>query len=134
MTPSRGPDARIDAYLVRRGVASHLAGIGLDGLIGRWGAVADEVSTGYAGDLDEYLNDLDLRQILDDAVAAVAETRGGLLARLRDVDTRFVAHTRPVDTHLWGAAGRGDANRSWWYFRVPLRMSEEMAEDLAQWR
>lgn len=130
MTPSSGPDARIDAYLLRRGVASHLVGIGLDGLIARWGAVVDEVSTGYAGDLDEYLNDLDLRQILDDAVAAVVETRGPLLDRLRDADARFVAHTRAVATHLWGTAGRGDVRRNWWYFRVPLRMPEELAEDL----
>lgn len=124
-------DRPIDAYLTRRGVADHLIGVGLSGLIGRWSAVVDEVSSEYPCGLDDYLNDLDLRQILSDVIAAVAETRGPLLTRLRDVDARFLASTVPVEVNLWGTAGRGDARRSWWYFRVPLRMSGELAEDLA---
>ncbi len=131
MSRANDPDTRIDAYLTRRGVADHLIGVGLDGLISRWDTVVGEVASGYTGGLDEYLNDLDLRQILGDVIAAVAETRGPLLARLREVDGRFVVATRPVDANLWGAAGRGDAHRSWWYFRVPLQDSGELSEDLA---
>ncbi len=124
-------DERVDRYLTGSGAGTHLLGLGMDGLIARWEAIADEVAAGYRLGLDDYLNDLDLRQILDGAVAAVAETRGPLLARLRSADARFRAATRPVDDSLWGAAAPGDRHRTWWYFRVPLRASGEMAEDLA---
>ena len=69
-------DERVDRYLTGSGAGTHLLGLGMDGLIARWEAIADEVAAGYRLGLDDYLNDLDLRQILAGAVAAVAETRG----------------------------------------------------------
>lgn len=123
-------DERIDAALRRRGVADHLIGVGLDGLIDRWETVVSGVARGDTGGLDEYLNDLDLRDIIGDVVTAVAESRGPLLARLRDVDARFRAVTTAVPDNLWGSSASGDPHRTWWYYRVPVTPSPDLQNDL----
>ncbi len=124
------PDARIDAYLCARGAGDHLQGLGLAGLVARWEVVVADVGRGATGDLDDYLNDLDLRRIIRDVLVAVVDTRGPLLARLRVADGRFTEITRPVDENLWGPSGPGDPRTTPWYFRVPLHPSAELAEDL----
>jgi len=128
-------DSRIDEWLAGRDAGSHLVGLGLEGLIARWEATADDIEAGRTGDLDEYLNDLDLRRLIDEVLTALPDTRGPLLRRLRAADGRVREATVPVEECLWGAAAAArhgwNRRRQWWYHAVPRRLSEDLAEDLA---
>ncbi len=135
MTPTRDPqDTRIDTWLDARGAGAHLVGLGLAGLVARWEAVVAEVASGSVLGLDDYLNDLDLRQMLHELLATMPDTRAPLIRRLRDADRRLAAATRPVASNLWGdgtAARRGWTPRvNWWYHAVPRAMGDELTDDL----
>lgn len=108
---------------------------GLDGLVAAWDRVVSEVENGYALGLDDYLNDLDGRQLAEDALAVAApEDRMAAQRRLRVTDDRMKAAVRPVERCLWGdgvADGEGwTPERNWWYFSVPRAPAGQLAEDL----
>lgn len=90
----------------------------LDRLLDRWAHIVAEIESGYSLTFDDYLNDLDLRHGLralpdDDARRDV----------LRELDTRFKAHSYPSGTCVWGdenADAEGwDRERDWYYWRLP---------------
>ena len=76
--------------------------------------------------LDDYLNDLDVRQLIEDAWdhAGAAERRA-LEPRLIAADERMRALVHPVAECLWGdrvARREGwSAEANWWYFSLPRR-------------
>jgi hypothetical protein len=117
-------------YLNMRGCAQHLCEGGLEGLVARWEAFADEVAGSYALGLDDYLNDLDLRDILEGALA-VAEGPAARAARRRTTaaDQRFRGATEDCEP-LWGPGGGRGASKAWWYGRKPSAPGPELAEDL----
>jgi hypothetical protein len=117
-------------YLEKRGCAQHLCKGGLEGLVARWEAFVDEVAAGYALGLDDYLNDLDLRDILEGALGAAGGS-GAKAARRRTAatDERFRGATAEC-APLWNGGGEGAAPKAWWYGRRPLHPGDELAEDL----
>ena len=58
-------DAEVNRKLSERGVAAHLRSEGRAGLIQRWRSFIEELESGYRGGLDDYRNDLDLREIIE---------------------------------------------------------------------
>lgn len=119
-------------YLEKRGCAAHLCEGGLAGLVDRWEAIVEEVRSGYALGLEDYLNDLDLRGILQGALA-VAGGAGANRFRQRTAaaDSRFLEGTvecRP----LWGAARQHAGDAPWWTRRRPRHPGEELAADLGR--
>ncbi len=131
MTPQPDP---VHTYLVSRGCAPLVVRRGLAGLLEQWAAVVAQAERGRDASLDEWLNDMDLRDIMAGALAAAApRDRRAASARLDDADGRFMAITEPCDC-LWGDAV-ADTNRwrpewQWWYFRRPLQPGPLMKEDL----
>jgi hypothetical protein len=115
-------------YLEKRGCARHLRDGGLEGLVARWESFVDELAGGYALGLDDYLNDLDLRDILEGALA-VAGGSGARSARRRTAasDERFRGATVEC-APLWGETGERAAAVPWWYRRRPLNPGEELRE------
>ena len=96
---------------------------GLDGLVDSWSRTAAEVEAGEATWVwEEWLNDLDAREILQDLLDAVPESRVGL-GRIGDADTRFRRGTVETEECQWGDenADRNGWTRqtSWWYWRRP---------------
>ena len=86
-------------------------------LIERWERIA--AGPVALGD-DDWLNDLDVRQLLHDLGL---RERAPYRDRLRAADARFRAATLPVRTCLWGeenAHRHGwTRRRNWWYYRIP---------------
>ena len=114
-------------FLKRRGCPPHVVAGGLEALLTAWEKTASAVARGYGLGLDEYLNDVDGREILDAALSA-AETseRNALLPRLEAADRMIRRHLKPAGPCLWGdeeALERGwTRERNWWYFRRPRRL------------
>lgn len=86
-------------------------------LVRRWERIA---ARPVALDDDDWLNDLDVRQLLHEHdPAELVPYR----ERVRLADQRFRAATQRVDACLWGAANAErhgwTPRRNWWYWRAP---------------
>jgi len=122
-------------FLKERGCPDDVVAGGLEGLVATWEHTVSQVEAGYPLGLDDYLNDLDGRQLLEDALdEAPAGTAAALRGRVEAADARMRRHVNRVDECLWGervaAAERWDADRNWWYFAVPRQPAGMLREDL----
>jgi hypothetical protein len=118
------------------GCEDHVVQAGLAGLVEAWEKAVAQVEAGYPLGLDDYLNDMDGRQIL---VAALDQAGGpaaeaALANRVRAADTRMRKVVRQVDECLWGdpvADAEGwTPDENWWYFSLPRAPGPELREDL----
>lgn len=121
--------------LRRRGAPDALVAAGLGGLVEAWERFAGEVATGYRLGLDDYLNDLDLRQLLEEAWGAATDAeRAKWAARRAAADRRAREAMVPAERCLWGADVARyhgwDPGREWWYFMRPRRAGARLASDL----
>lgn len=127
-------DDPIRRFLRARGAADHVVDGGLEGLVADWEGTAERVERGYALGLDDYLNDLDARQIIEVVLSAMPEPDGPLLTRLRAADERMRRATVPAGRCVWGDPPSRDPTaerRNWWYFLVPRNPGPELARELA---
>lgn len=126
-------DDQLRRFLRARGVADHVVEGGLHGLVGAWERVVAAVETGYPLGMEDYLNDLDVRQIIEVVVSAMPTSDGSLLDRLRAADARMRAATVPALRCVWGdSASSLTERRNWWYFVIPRHPGEELAAGLAR--
>lgn len=127
---------RVTEALRARGVAEHVMQGGLEGLVEAWERFAAALERGYPGGLDEWLNDVDVRDILDEALRAASDDeRRALRRRVRLADRRVRDQLVPAGRCLWGAnnaAKHGwNSGRQWWYFLEPKAMNAELAREIA---
>ncbi len=112
-------------YLERRGARADLVTGGAAGLVRHWEQIVEDVERGYQLTLDDYRNDLDLRDLLAGALAAAtADERESLTARVEAADRAFRDATEP------GRPIRNDTPH-WWYRRRPRAMGSALRKDLA---
>lgn len=133
-TQQRARDA-VGRYLADRGVSAGVRSRGLSGIIAQWEAIARRAAR-YDLTLDDWLNDLDLRDIIAGALAVAPESEPRELhARMDRADDLFRAATVASAHSLWGTAGDvangQDPVRQWWYFRRPAHPGQTMLADLA---
>jgi len=118
-------------YLLERGVRSDLVDGGLAGLVVRWERIADEVARGYQLTLDDYVNDMDVRDIIAGALAvARPDDRQAVEAALAGADQKLLSATIPSPS-LQNLENPPNSAR-WWYVRRPRRAGPALTEDLAQ--
>jgi len=123
-------------FLRERGAAAHVIQGGLEGLLRGWEQTVQTVGDGYPLDtLDDYLNDLDGRQILAEALpVAPREDAERMRARLAAADARFRSLAQPTARCLWGeraAATHGwTPDGSWWYWSRPRRAGAELSREI----
>ena len=127
----------VRAYLEERGVPPELVAGGLDGLVDRWSDIVDEVEDGYPLPLDDYLNDMDLRDVLADALKlASSDVARPTVERLKLVDARMRAAS-VVTGCLWGEDvekdDKLDPSRQWWYYQHPCELNDELEAELDAW-
>lgn len=99
----------------------------------RWAQVVEEVERGYSLTFDDYLNDVDLRQLIARTVRGVPPSVRDAFAGLRDelhaLDMRFIAATEPTGHCIWGDSIAEDEGWSpdgeWWYYRQPMDRPED---------
>ena len=120
-----------------RGSAAHVIEGGLPGLLDDWENLGSVVEEGYALGLDDYLNDLDVRQLLADALAVAPLKESVAYAeRLQRADEQMQALLAPVEVCLWGdevAEEEGwTARNNWWYFSRPRHGDPDFLAELAE--
>ena len=123
----RDPHDPVARYLAERGVSTGLRDAGLRGIVAKWDAIASR-GEHYDLTLDDWLNDLDLRDIIAGAMSVAPEhERQVVQSILARADDRFrratVESPRPLVT---GA----DRAAQWWYLRHPARPGAGMRDDL----
>ena len=123
------------AYLKSRGCPPHVVAAGLAGLLDYWRDTATAIRAGYNLTLDDYLNDMDARQLIDDTLPHTTP-RGHkqAIVRLYEIDESVRPHLRPIDKCLWGPKAEADNNwtpdQNWWYFSLPKSPGPQLVTDL----
>lgn len=125
----------VSDFLKKRGCPERVVRGGLMGLVEIWENTVAQVVEGYGLELDDYLNDMDGRQLLEEALAIAPENDKGMCAaRLRKADSRMKKAVVPAGRCLWGdevAEAEGWSSRkNWWYFVKPLKASGELLAEI----
>jgi hypothetical protein len=118
------PADPVTEFLLTRGCSEQVVREGFPGLLGRWESIAQDVAAGYDFAMEDYLNDLDARQILAEALPHVAVAwLAEFQARLDAADELFRKHTTEIPECLWGDENAFEMNwtpsANWWYYRIP---------------
>ncbi len=125
------PEEAVRAFLRERGLADEILAEGAEGFVARWEQAArDAERERYPFGIEDWLNELDGRQVLHELQAAVPGALGeGLAARLDEADARVQAATVVAGECLWGdalAARMGwRPAHEWWYWRTPHAVVED---------
>jgi len=135
MTETDEVEARVRHYLEARGCADFVVKGGLSGLIDRWEETTASIERGYDGLLDEYLNDMDLRDILADALEVVAlPDESSFRQRVGIADAR-VRRATVACGPIWGRdvaeSEAMDPALQWWYFVRPATPNDDLRQELA---
>jgi hypothetical protein len=104
----------------------------LSDLVDLWERVASRAAT-YSLTLDDWLNDLDVRDIIARQLATASEfQRAEVASGLAKADDEFRAGTREAVRSLWGETAGRDHDRElhWWFFRYPSSPGGEIRSDL----
>ena len=113
--------------LKKHGASEPVVRGGLEGLVVKWEKTANDVAGGYKFDLDNYLNDVDVRQLIDDVLNNVPGQSPELLKRIEGADELMRRSTNRSKC-VWGGAAASregwSAEKNWWYFGVPKELSE----------
>jgi len=116
----------LEEFLREEGASEAVVQGGLEVLLAGWERTVAAVESGYPGDYEDYLGDLDGRQLLAQALERVSKVQVAAVSeRLRALDDRMRAATTPVARCLWGMIVADEEGWSpddnWWYFGRPLR-------------
>ena len=113
-------------FLGKKGCPEPVLDGGLPGLVENWEQVVEEVRKGYALTLDDYLNDLDGRQMIEEALQIAPEAeREKMRERVGRADKKMRGLIEPAGKCLWGSevaeAEGWTPEKNWWYFSRPLK-------------
>ena len=130
------PQDSVRAFLQERGCPQTVVRRGLRGLVERWEQTVQEIRAGYRLGIDDYLNDMDGRQLIEEILRTVpAAGTPSLIRRVRDADAMLRPLLQPAPRCLWGmeaAAQHGwTPDRQWWYFQQPKSPGDELTDDLS---
>ncbi|HTR96776.1 MAG TPA: hypothetical protein VMH61_02645 [Candidatus Acidoferrales bacterium] len=126
-----GEAARV--FLRERGLADEVVEAGTEGLIARWEQAARETERErYPFGIEDWLNELDGRQLIAELAAAVpGAVAGAQAARLDEADRRLRAATEMAGACVWGEAlatrMRWQPATQWWYWRLPRVVDDDFS-------
>jgi hypothetical protein len=106
-------------------------------LIDQWAEFTGDLELkGYNFDFDNWLNDVDVRELILEALPMFSrEELGDHALKLDQADKAFMTGTRDFKKCVWG---KGTARKekwtpqeNWWYFRTPSRSNAQLEDELA---
>src|SRR5260370_40281689 len=106
-------------------------------LIDQWSTFAVELERkDYTFDLDNWRNDVDVRELIFEALPMFSrEEMADHALKLAEADRTFMAETRDFKKSVWGhGTARKEkwrAKENWWYFRSPHRSNAQLEDELA---
>ncbi len=124
-------------FLRARGCPEDVVTAGLEGRVADWERTVDQVRHGYPLGLDDYLNDMDNRQLLEELIALIPEEVPTVaLTRIEKADRAMKELLAPSDECIWGDAiaelEGWTAADTWWYFHLPRSPGAQMREELEE--
>jgi len=130
-----GPNDPVREFLRRSGAPYSVVAQGLRGLVENWERVVNQVVQGYNLTFDDYLNDMDGRQLLANALElAPEEIRNAFLPRVYDADRRIRLNLVSAGGCLWGGIvaeeERWSEETHWWYFERPRNPGPRLRAEL----
>ena len=108
----------------------------LQELIDQWAEFTADLAKGYSFDLDNWLNDVDVRELIVEALPMFSrEEMGDHALKLDQADQAFQAATRDFKKCVWGKGTarkeKWTAQKNWWYFRTPMSSNPQLEDELA---
>jgi hypothetical protein len=105
-------------------------------LLDRWKQVIDQCRSDYSAGLDDYTNDLSVREIVQEILDADrSKTLISLRSIVADLDDRFRGSTIELQQPIFAPSRVGRAqDRLFFYFRIPSSPGSEMTQDLIRMR
>ena len=106
-------------------------------LIDQWSTFTTELERkDYTFDLDNWRNDVDVRELILEALPMFSrEEMGDHALKLDNADKAFMTNTRDFKRCVWGHGiqkkEKWTAQKNWWYFRSPLRSNAQLEDELA---
>jgi hypothetical protein len=98
-------------------------------LLDLWAEFVNDVETGYSDSGNEYINDLSIRDLIDELLANLpSDTAASIKDVVKPLDTRFGSATKPSSR-----IGSGKAPKQDWWFRLPKRVGGQFETDLRDW-
>jgi hypothetical protein len=108
----------------------------LEGLLGYWESLVQAVEEGYDLTFEDYVNDMDLRDVLQGVLeVASLDERRKAEQRLTGLDKRFRDLTVECPPIVGEKAAREDGHdptEDWWYFRRPKKPAPDFEEELRE--
>ena len=106
-------------------------------LIDQWAEFTGDLERkDYTFDLDNWRNDVDVRELILEALPMFSrEEMGDHALKLDAADRAFTAATRDFKRCVWGHGTarkeKWTAQKNWWYFRTPTRSNAQLEDELA---
>jgi len=106
-------------------------------LVDQWAEFAGGLERNdYTFDLDNWRNDVDVRELILEALPMFSrEEMGDHALKLDQADQAFKANTRVFRRCVWGhgtqTKEKWTPETNWWYFRTPLRSNAQLEDELA---
>jgi len=103
--------------------------------VARWAKIVEALERGWRFDLDDWLNDMDLRQLIHDGWPLYGpDEKGEVEAAIKRADSHFLLHTVDAGKCLWGRKTakreKWSARTNWWYFRKPRKAQAAFVEEV----
>ncbi len=93
--------------------------------LSEWDEFVNQIEVGYILTLDDYTNDLSIRQIIKDNENLLTSDQ---LNRLESIDKRFFVATQQVNVSLLGKYPKS----CFWWYRIPILLIGEMLESVKE--
>ena len=106
-------------------------------LIDQWAEFTGDLERkDYTFDLDNWRNDVDVRELILEALPMFSrEEIGDHALKLDEADKAFQANTRPFKRCVWGhgtqTKEKWTQEANWWYFRSPRHSNAQLEDELA---
>ena len=119
-------DDTIRDYCLHRGYSRPVVDGGANYLIKKWTTLAQSLANGKLFIVDEFLNEVDGRGILNELFDLMSDSEHeAIYPSIEQADALFLQHTIDAPECLWGALNEdkyGYARAiNWWYYREPIQ-------------
>jgi len=107
----------------------------LSDLIANWVSFVADCERGYQDNMDEYINDLGIRIVLQNLVLNTSpSTAEQISTRLDASDRRFIATTTSLDEPIVQLDHDPNQIEKMLYFRLPRKMHKELESECQKFR
>jgi len=103
--------------------------------VARWAKIVESLERGWRFDLDDWLNDMDLRQLIHEGWPLYGpDEKAEVEATIKRADSFFLGHAVDAGKCLWGRKTakreKWSAKTNWWYFRKPRKAEPDFIEEV----